>query len=78
MTFFDLLNMLLGLAGGIMAPIFTGGRNTANLKLKKATYERVLQNYYKTNITAIQEVSDALVKVKMDKQKVEQTLKQAM
>ena len=60
-----------------MAPIFTGGRNTANLKLKKATYERVLQNYYKTNITAIQEVSDALVKVKMDKQKVEQTLKQA-
>lgn len=76
-SLFTTRNMLLGLAGGIMAPIFTGGRNTANLKLKKATYERVLQNYYKTNITAIQEVSDALVKVKMDKQKVEQTLKQA-
>ncbi|MBO5435006.1 efflux transporter outer membrane subunit [bacterium] len=76
-SLFTTSNMLLGLAGGIMAPLFTGGRNTANLRLKKATYERVLQNYYKTNITAIQEVSDALVKVKMDKEKVDQTLKQA-
>lgn len=76
-SLFTTSNMLLGLAGGIMAPLFTGGRNTANLRLKKATYERVLQNYYKTNITAIQEVSDALVKVKMGKEKVDQTLKQA-
>lgn len=74
---FNTSTMLLGLTGGIIAPIFTGGRNTANLKMKKATYERVLQNYYKTNITAIQEVSDALIKVKMDKEKVDQTLKQA-
>lgn len=74
---FNTSNMLLGLAGGVMAPLFTGGRNTANLRLKKATYERVLQNYYQTNITAIQEVSDALVKVKMDKEKIDQTLKQA-
>lgn len=36
-----------------------------------------MQNYYKTNLTAIQEVNDALVKVKLDKQKVDQTLKQA-
>lgn len=76
-SIFTTSNMLLGLTGGIMAPIFTGGRNTANLRMKKATYERILQNYYKTNITAIQEVSDALIKVKMDKQKVDQTLKQA-
>lgn len=76
-SIFTTSKMLLGLTGGLMAPIFTGGRNTANLRLKKATYERILQNYYKTNITAIQEISDALVKVKMDKQKVDQTLKQA-
>lgn len=76
-SLFTTKNMLLGLAGGLMLPIFTGGQKVANLRLKKATYERILQNYYKTNLTAIQEVNDALVKVRMDKEKVEQTLKQS-
>ena len=58
-------------------PIFTGGRKVANLRLKKNTYERILQNYYKTNLTAIQEINDALVFAKMDKEKMQQTLKQA-
>ena len=52
-------------------------RRIANLKLKKATYERILQDYYKTNLTAIQEINDALVAVKMDKQKMTETEKQA-
>mgnify|MGYP000130634143 FL=1 len=60
-----------------MAPLFTGGSLTANLRLKKATYERVLQDYYKTNLTAIQEVNDALVAAKLDKDKMAQTMKQA-
>lgn len=70
-------NMLAGLIGSAMLPIFTGGSLTANLRIKKAQYEKVLQNYYKTNLTAIQEVNDALVSVKMDKEKMEQTKKQA-
>lgn len=70
-------SMLGTLAAGAMLPIFTGGRRIANLKLKKATYERILQDYYKTNLTAIQEINDALVAVKMDKQKMTETEKQA-
>lgn len=75
-SLFTTKNMLLGVAGGIMAPLFQGGFLKANLRLKKATYERVLQNYYKTNLTAIQEVNDALVASRLDKQKMEQTDKQ--
>ncbi len=77
-SLFTTKNMLLGLGGGLMAPIFTGGQRMANIRLKKATYDKILQNYYKTNLTAIQEVNDALVKVRMDKEKVDQTLKQAV
>ncbi len=75
-SLFTTKNMLLGVAGGLMAPLFQGGSLKANLRLKKATYERVLQNYYKTNLTAIQEVNDALVASRLDKEKMEQTEKQ--
>ena len=74
---FNLRNSIYALGGGFLLPLFTGGQKVANLRLKKATYERILQNYYKTNLTAIQEVNDALVKVRKDKEKVDQTLKQA-
>ncbi len=70
-------SMLGSLAAGAMLPLFTGGRRVANLKLKKASYERILQDYYKTNLTAIQEVNDALVSVKLDKEKMAETIKQA-
>ena len=76
-SIFTTKNALLGLAGGALLPIFTGGRRLANIRLKKATYERILQNYYKTNLTAIQEINDSLVASRMDKEKMEQTLKQA-
>ena len=75
-SLFTTKNMLLGLAGGLMTPLFQGGSLIANLRLKKATYERILQNYYKTNLTAIQEVNDALVAAKLDKDKMLQTEKQ--
>lgn len=65
------------LGGGLNLPIFTGGRRRANLKLKKDEYERILNNYYKTNLTAIQEVNDALVSIKLDEQKLQDTKKQA-
>lgn len=75
-SLFTTRNMLLGLGGGLMTPLFQGGSLIANLKLKKATYERILQNYYKTNLTAIQEVNDALVAARLDKDKMAQTMKQ--
>ena len=75
-SLFTTKNMLLGLGGGLMTPLFQGGSLIANLRLKKATYERILQDYYKTNLTAIQEVNDALVASKLDKEKMQQTTKQ--
>ena len=70
-------NMLGGLIGSAMLPMFTGGSLTANLRIKKTQYEKILNDYYKTNLTAIQEVNDALVSVKKDTEKMEQTKKQA-
>lgn len=75
-SLFTTKNMLLGLGGGLILPLFTGGKRIANLKLKKSSYERILQNYYKTNLTAIQEINDAMVVSKMDKEKMEQTVAQ--
>ena len=70
-------SMLGALAAGAMLPIFTGGRRIANLKLKKVQYDEILNRYLKTNLTAIQEVNDALVAVKKDTEKMEQTKKQS-
>lgn len=75
-SLFTTKNMLLGVGGGLVTPLFQGGSLIANLKLKKATYERILQDYYKTNLTAIQEVNDALVASRLDKDKMTQTAKQ--
>lgn len=76
-SIFSTKGMLAALGGSVMYPFFTGGARIATLKLRKAEYERILNNYYKTNLTAIQEVNDSLVSIKMDKQKMDETLKQA-
>lgn len=76
-SIFTTKNMLWAIGAGAMLPIFTGGKRIANLKLKKAQYERILHNYYQTNLTAIQEVNDTLASVKLDTEKMNQTLKQA-
>ena len=69
-------NALAALAAGINLPLFTGGKRIANLKLKKDEYERLLNNYYQTNLTAIQEVNDALTVIKHDDKKYQDTKKQ--
>ena len=70
-------NAIGALAGGLNLPLFTGGKRLANLRLKKSTYERILNNYYKTNLTSIQEVNDALVTIKLDEEKYQHIKKQA-
>lgn len=76
-SLFTTKNMLGALGGFAMLPLFTGGLRLANLRYSKAEYERILENYYKTNLTAIQEVNDSLVSIKMDREKMDETLKQA-
>lgn len=66
-------NALAALAGGALLPIFTGGKRIANLKLKKDEYERLLNNYYQTNLTAIQEINDVLTSIKHDDKKYQDT-----
>lgn len=62
-------NALAALRGAAMLPLFTGGAKFANLRLNKNKYEQILQTYYKTNLTAIQEVNDALSSLKLDNEK---------
>ena len=68
--------MLASLGGGFVLPLFTGGAKVANLRLRKSAYERVLQNYYKTNLIAMQEINDSLVASRLDKEKMLQTIQQ--
>ena len=70
-------NALTALAMGVNLPLFTGGKRIANLKLKKDEYERVLNNYYQTNLTAIQEVNDALTIIQHDNKKYQDNKRQA-
>lgn len=67
---------LAALALGAMLPVFTGGARVANLKLSKVKYDKMLENYYKTNLSAIQEVNDALASVKYDNEKLNEHIKQ--
>ena len=57
---------LLSLAPMVTHSLFTGGQKLSNLKLKKIGYEKMLKNYEKTNLMAIQEINDSLVKIKYD------------
>ncbi len=60
--------------GGATLPLFSGGAKIANLKLQKNKYKQAVENYKKTNITAIQEVNDALCDLKLDNEKYLKTL----
>ena len=68
---FTTKNMLWGIGGGVMQPLFQGFSLTANLKSKKIAYEKSLRNYEKVNLTSMQEVNDSLVSVNMDREKLE-------
>lgn len=72
---FNWANAIAALGGQAMLPIFTGGAKFANLRLSKNKYEQTLQNYQKTNLTAIQEVNDSLSSLKLDDDKYRKNLK---
>lgn len=72
---FNWANAIAALGGQAMLPIFTGGAKFANLRISKNKYEQIMQNYYKTNLVAIQEVNDALSALKLDDEKYHKNLK---
>ena len=69
-SLFNTNTALWGLGGGLLHPVFAGGRLRANLKSKKIAYEKSLRNYEKVNLTSMQEVNDTLVSVNLDKEKL--------
>ena len=73
---FNTNNGIYSVAAAAMLPVLTGGKRIANLKIKKIQYDKMLENYHKTNLTAIQEVNDALVSVKRDDEKLKEHTKQ--
>lgn len=68
-------NALALLGGSANLPLFTGFQRVANVKLNKNKYEQLLQSYQKTNLTAIQEVNDALYNLKSDNEKLINNIK---
>ena len=65
-NFFSWGATLATLVAGATQGIFEGGRKVANLKLKKAYYNELFENFLQSNLSAIREVNDALYQAKYD------------
>lgn len=64
------------LAGSLTAPIFSRGKNIANLKASKAVQEQAMNNFEYTLLNASAEVSDAMTLCQKSDEKVELLNKQ--
>ncbi len=62
---------------GVLAiqKLYTGGRLTANLRIKKIQFEELFENYKQADLTALQEINDALCMIKYDTEKDNNNLK---
>ncbi len=65
-TFFSWQSSLAAILAGASQDIFTGGRKIANLKIQKAKYEELFENYRQTSLNAVKEVNTALCFTKHD------------
>ncbi len=74
-SLFDWKNTLALGAIGLTHNFFAGGARVANLKTKKIQYEEAFENYKKTDLEAIQEINDALCKIKYNTQKYNDNVK---
>jgi NodT family efflux transporter outer membrane factor (OMF) lipoprotein len=64
------------LAGNIMAPIFYGGRLSAEVDRAEAVKKQRLYNYGQTILNAFREVEDALLQEKKQREKIQSIKKQ--
>lgn len=58
-----------------MQKLFTGGHLTANLRMKKLKYEQLFEEYKQADLTALQEINDAMCLIKYDTTKDNDNLK---
>ena len=75
-TFFSWESSLAAIIAGASQDIFKGGRKIANLKLQKAKYEELFEDYNQTNLDAVKEVNTALCLIKHDRQVEDNTKSQ--
>lgn len=75
-TFFSWQSSLAAIFAGATMDIFKGGEKIANLRLKKAKYEELFENYRQTDLNAVKEVNTSLCIIKYDTQIDKTTLSQ--
>lgn len=73
-TFFSWESSLAAILAGATQDIFKGGMKVANLKIQKAKYEELFEDYNRTNLDAVKEVNTALCIIKHDR-KIEDNTK---
>ncbi|HIQ89351.1 TPA: TolC family protein [Candidatus Galligastranaerophilus faecipullorum] len=65
-NFFSWRSTFAALIAGAAQDIFTGGKKIASLRLKKARYDELFENFLQTDLNAIKEVNDALYQTRHD------------
>jgi len=66
-NFFSWESSFAFLLAGLTQDIFAGGRKIANLKIKKARFEELFEQYKQADLNAIKEINNALNLIKFDK-----------
>ncbi len=72
-TFFSWESSLAAILAGASQDIFKGGMKVANLKIKKAKYGELFEEYNQTNLEAVKEVNTTLCIIKHDRRIEENT-----
>lgn len=67
-SFFSWESSLAAILAGASQDIFAGGRKIANLKIQKAKYKELFENYMQTDLEAVKEVNTSLCFTKHDLQ----------
>lgn len=65
-TFFSWESSLAMLLAGATQDIFKGGMKVANLRIQKARYQELFENYKQTDLEAVKEVNTSLCFIKHD------------
>ena len=65
-TFFSWENSIVSLLANAVTDLYAGGRKIANLKMKKAIYEQLFEEYKQTDLIALKEVNTSLCLIKND------------
>ena len=67
-SFFSWESSLAAILAGASQDIFKGGMKVARMKMQKAKYEELFEDYNQTNLEAVKEVNTSLCIIKHDKQ----------